>query len=115
LQQGGGYSTAPYLNPFTLRNASKHYQFDQDVAFFKSGWLGTHNIKVGYQLNRLTNTISQNGNVPEVFLYPGNNQSHSPATSTGTGVCTTLTAEWGNCAGQYGYALFKILPPFCRR
>jgi len=108
LQQQPGTSTAPYLNPFTQRNASKHYQFDQDVAFFKSGWWGTHNIKGGYQLNRLTNTISQNGNVPEVFLYPGNQQSHGPSTSVGTNVCGTLAAEWnGNCAGQYGYAVIQ--------
>jgi hypothetical protein len=108
LQLQPGSSTAPYLNPFTQRNASKHYQFDEDVAFFKSGWAGTHNIKVGYQLNRLTNSISQNGNVPEVFLYPGNTQSHGASTNTGAGVCTTLEAEWnGNCAGQYGYAVIQ--------
>lgn len=108
LQQTNGTSTAPYLNPYTQRNANKHYQFDEDVAFFKSGWWGTHNIKVGYQLNRLTNSISQNGNVPEVFLYPGAGQSHGPSTTTGIGVCGTLATEWGgNCAGQYGYAVVQ--------
>src|SRR5208282_4530941 len=56
----GGTSTAPYTSTFTPFNASKHYQFNQDVAFFKGGWWGTHNIKVGYQLNHLVNVISQN-------------------------------------------------------
>jgi hypothetical protein len=108
LQAPAGTSTAPYINPFTQRNASKHYQFDQDVAFFKSGWLGTHNIKGGYQLNRLTNSISQNGNVPEVFLYPGAGQSHgSGSTSFGAGNCASLMTEWGVCAGQYGYAFVQ--------
>jgi len=108
LQQQGGTQTAPYLNPFTVRNANKHYQFNEDVAFFKGGWWGTHNIKAGYQLNRLTNSISQNGNVPEVFLYPGAGQSHGPSTNTGAAACTTLAAEWGgNCAGQYGYAFVQ--------
>jgi len=107
LQASQGTSTAPYINPFTARNASKHYQFDEDVAFFKSGWWGTHNIKGGYQLNRLTNSISQNGNVPEVFLYPGAGQSISPSTSTGAASCTGLTTEWGVCAGQYGYAIIQ--------
>jgi len=108
LQQQPGTSTAPYLNPFTLRNANKHYQFDEDVAFFKSGWWGTHNIKAGYQLNRLSNSISQNGNVPEVFLNPGNSQSHGASTNTGSTACAGLTAEWnGNCAGQYGYAVVQ--------
>jgi hypothetical protein len=108
LQAPGGTATAPYITPYTARNASKHYQFDEDVAFFKSGWAGTHNIKAGYQLNRLTNTISQNGNVPQVFLYPGSTQSHSPSTTFGTGNCALLEAEWsGNCAGQYGYAVVQ--------
>ena len=109
LQAPGGTSTAPYISPFTSRNASKHYQFDEDIAFFKSGWAGTHNIKGGYQLNRLTNSISQNGNVPEVFLYPGSTQSHGTgSTSFGSTNCTTLEAEWGgNCAGQYGFAVVQ--------
>jgi len=28
----------PYDQSYTLFNASKHYQFNQDIAFFKSGW-----------------------------------------------------------------------------
>jgi hypothetical protein len=109
LQAPAGSATAPYISPFTQRNASKHYQFDEDIAFFKSGWWGTHNIKAGYQLNRLTNTISQNGNVPQVFLYPGSTQSHGAgSTSFGAGNCTALATEWsGNCAGQYGYAVVQ--------
>ncbi len=108
LQQPGGTSTAAYTGNFTLHNANKHYQFNQDVAFFKSGWAGTHNIKAGYQFNRLTNLISQNGNVPEVFLYPGNTQSHGASTTTGSGACAGLSTEWGgNCAGQYGYAVVQ--------
>jgi len=34
-----------YLFSFTKFNANKHYQFDQDVAFFKGGWWGTHNFR----------------------------------------------------------------------
>ena len=49
---------------YTLFNADKHYQFNQDLAFFKGGWWGTHNFKFGYQLNHLVNVIDQNGNVP---------------------------------------------------
>ena len=98
-------STAPYNGSYTLYNANKHYQFNQDVAFFKGGWWGTHNIKVGYQLNHLVNVINQNGNVPEAFLVLGNNQSWFPFTSTGTSNCGTLSGNWadGNCAGLYGY------------
>jgi hypothetical protein len=106
LQVGGGTRTAPYTATFTPFNANKHYQFDQDVAFFKSGWGGTHNIKLGYQLNHLVNVISQNGNVPEAFLSIGRGHKHSPSTTNGGTNCGSatsgLTQEWGLCAGQYG-------------
>lgn len=106
LQQSQGTSTQPYNQTYTLFNANKHYQFDQDVAFFKSGWGGTHNIKVGYQFNRLRNVINQNGNVPLVEIAPGNTRSWFSFTNTGNANCAQLSAEWptGNCAGQYGYA-----------
>lgn len=102
LQQSIGSFTVPYTGTYTLFNASKHYQFDEDVAFFKSGWGGTHNIKVGYQFNKMSNVIDQNGNVPRVRVYPG--RSYAPSTTVGIANCGLLTAEWGSCAGQYGYA-----------
>jgi outer membrane receptor protein involved in Fe transport len=103
LQQPRGTSTSPYDSTYTLFNANKHYQFNQDVAFFKGGWWGTHNIKVGYQFNRMTNVMNQNGNVPLFRLVPGHN-SWFPFTATGVSNCALLTAEWGHCSGQYGYA-----------
>src|SRR5262249_41241654 len=51
LQQIAGYFSTGNDQTFTLRNANKHHQFDQDVAWFKGGLLGTHNFKFGYQLN----------------------------------------------------------------
>jgi hypothetical protein len=103
LQANAGTETTPYTGSYTLYNSNKHYQFDQDVAFFKSGWWGTHNFKFGYQLNHLVNLISQNGNVPFAYLVTGQGISYSPLTSTGAGNCATLAEQWGVCAGQYGY------------
>ena len=103
LQQPGGTTTAPYTAAFTPLNANKHYQFNQDIAFFKGGWWGTHNIKVGYQLNHLVNVISQNGNVPLAFLTVGSGHGYSASTTTGVNNCAALTAAWGTCAGQFGY------------
>jgi Carboxypeptidase regulatory-like domain len=103
LQQPGGTTTAPYTSTFTPFNANKHYQFNQDVAFFKGGWWGTHNFKIGYQLNHLVNVISQNGNVPQAFLTVGQGHGYSPSTTTGAANCAALTTAWGVCAGQYGY------------
>jgi hypothetical protein len=103
LAQPGGTTTSAYDSTFTKFNASKHYQLNEDVAFFKGGWWGTHNIKVGYQLNHLTNSIDQNGNVPLGFVYTGAGVGYSPSTTTGGANCALLAAEWGKCSGQYGY------------
>jgi hypothetical protein len=103
LQQPNGTSTTAYTGTYTLFNASKHYQLNQDIAFYKSGWAGTHNFKLGYQLNHLVNVIDQNGNVPYAVLVPGAGASHEAGTSTGGTNCAALAKEWGVCAGQYGY------------
>lgn len=103
LAQPAGSSTAPFDQSFTQVNASKHYQFDEDVAFFKSGWLGTHNFKFGYQLNHLSNVINQHGNLPFVYLNPGGIK-YSPSTANGGANCATLTTVYGLCAGEYGWA-----------
>jgi len=103
LQVSAGTTTAPFDQSFTNVNASKHYQFDQDIAFFKGGWWGTHNIKGGYQLNHLSNVIDQHGNLPFAFQYLGSTASYNASTATGAANCALLAAEWGNCAGEYGY------------
>ncbi len=104
LAQPSGTSTTPFNSSYTLYNASKHYQVNEDVAFFKSGWAGTHNFKVGYQLNHLSNVISQNGNVPFVALNVGAGQNHGASTVPGGANCALLAAEWGTCTGQFGFA-----------
>lgn len=105
-----GTTTAPFDQSYTEVNASKHYQFNQDVAFFKSGWWGTHNIKAGYQFNKLSNVIDQHGNVPSPFLWAGAGSSFRPGTTNGLSNCGTLQGEWVNpangagvCGGEYGY------------
>jgi hypothetical protein len=103
LAQSAGTTTTPYNSTYTLFNADKHYRFNQDLAYVKGGWWGTHNFKFGYQLNHLVNVIDQNGNVPEAFLHPGQGHNYSPLTQTGGDNCAILQAEWGPCAGQYGY------------
>jgi hypothetical protein len=104
LALAGGTNTQPYNSSYTLFDADKHYQFNQDLAYFKSGWWGTHNLKFGYELNHLVNVINQNGNVPQAFVIPGAGYSYFPFTQAGGAACTALGAEWGgNCTGQYGY------------
>lgn len=103
LQLPTGASTAPYVSTFTQVNADKHYQLNQDISFIKSGWWGTHYFKIGYQLNRLSNVINQNGNVPLANIFAGSGNFYLPTTNTGKANCATLTTKWGSCTGQYGY------------
>lgn len=105
LQQPAGYFNSGYNQNFTVRNASKHHQFDEDIAWYKSGWLGTHNFKFGYQLNHLYNDIFQRWNIPEINVYPG--QPYFAGGSTGFANCASYAGPGisgdGYCEGQYGY------------
>jgi hypothetical protein len=103
LQQAGGTQTTAYKQSYTLFNASKHYQFNQDFAIYKGGWWGSHNFKFGYQLNHLSNVIDQNGNVPFMYYFLGDKQSHNALTTTGATSCAPLANQYGGCEGQYGY------------
>jgi len=112
LQQGTGFFNVANNVNTTVRNASKHYQFDQDVAWFKSGWWGTHNFKVGYQLNVESNSIFQHWNEPEVDLYVGTASPYVVQGSVGQANCvgqfnvvrSTTTGNVTSCQGQFGYA-----------
>src|SRR5579871_4660856 len=106
----GWYNTGLDQN-FTVRNANKAIQFDQDFAWFKSGWGGTHNFKFGYQLNRLSNDIFQRFNQPFVQTFIGFNggTSYGANTADGGAACAALEAGIGNgnCQGQYGYIIVQ--------
>jgi outer membrane receptor protein involved in Fe transport len=117
LQVPQGTTTAPFNAQFTEVNANKHYQFNQDIAFFKSGWWGTHNFKFGYQLNHLSNVINQHGNVPEAFMNVGSGLNYGASTTLGGTNCgaaptattagTGLAGEWGTCTGQLGFLVVQ--------
>jgi len=109
LQQVNGYFNIPNSQTYTLKDADKRTQFDQDAAWYKSGWAGTHNIKFGYQFNRSNNDIYQRWNAPEVEIFPGSTESYSAAGSTGAANCATLatTNALGNCSGKYGYVIIQ--------
>ncbi len=116
LIQSTGYFTAPNNINTTVRNANQHHQFNQDVAWFKSGWAGTHNFKFGYQMNHLSNSIFQRWNQPAVQIYPA--QLYAAGGATGYANCGALVKAFGTnygpapdangnspaCTGTYGYA-----------
>lgn len=102
-QQLAGAQSGPFSSFFTHFNANKAIQFDQDLAFFKSGWLGTHNFKFGYQLNRLRNNILQSYNNPFVEMFVGTAGTYTPTSQVpGAQNCANTTFP-ASCAGLYGY------------
>jgi len=123
FQQGNGYFNAALNQNYTVRNANKAVQFDQDLAWFRSGWKGTHNFKFGYQLNRRSNDIFQRYNEPAVQIFPGGSQFYFAAGTTGADNCGALVSANGSqygtydttttpptllgCTGTYGYAVVQ--------
>jgi len=103
LQQASGFFNAAYSQNFTSHNASKAKQVDVNLAWFKSGWKGTHNFKFGYQLNHLNNNIDQHYNLPLVNYYVGSGSTYTPFGPVGTANCAQFVALYGGCTGQYGY------------
>ena len=109
LQQSNGAYSDGFSPNFTTRNANKAIQYDADLAWFRSGWGGTHNFKFGYQLNRLKNDILQSYNEPFVLYSPGINGGYSPLSGNGILTCNdptkvtwTSSSQFG-CQGLYGY------------
>jgi outer membrane receptor protein involved in Fe transport len=115
LQQLAGVWNDAHSSAYTRRDANKALQFDQDLAFFKSGWGGTHNFKFGYQLNHLRNDILQTYNMPFVELFVGKDGGfYSPGSDTGIANCGGAAYknldQDGNvtdCAGLYGTAIIS--------
>jgi Carboxypeptidase regulatory-like domain/TonB dependent receptor len=103
LQQVGGFQNVANSPNFTTHNADKASQVDVNLAWYKSGWKGTHNFKFGYQLNHLSNDINQHYNVPRVDIYPAT--AYTPQGSVGNQNCAAVEAADGTttCQGKFGY------------
>ena len=124
LNQASGYQTGA-LNSIYSRLADKHDQLTQDLEWFKSGRFGSHDFKVGYGLNHLSNDVILGYSGPYVRVYPGAINPASTNTSSayyatagapGAANCATIGASnltaYGNsgynataksCVGNYGY------------
>jgi hypothetical protein len=80
-------------------NKFKRNSFSQDVAYFKKGW-GTHNLKAGYQMNRLFNDDLYGYNTAQMYMAYGT--AYRPLVSN-QATCKAITATnatngWGNRA-----------------
>jgi len=119
LSQIAGFFSVPNNINNTTYNVTHRNQIDADVAWYKSGWAGTHNFKFGYQLMRLSNAILQHWNEPDIQFIPGrgnfiadqggatwaqNCALADPGGSFDANTGTTINPGlYGGCAGKYGY------------
>jgi hypothetical protein len=121
LSQSAGFVSAANNINNTTYNATHRNQIDADVAWFKSGWAGTHNFKFGYQLMRLSNAVQQHFNEPNVTVFPGSGnyapnfggpfEANCKIADPG-GAIDPVTGKftggiYGGCAGQYGYVYIQ--------
>jgi hypothetical protein len=112
LSQTAGYINVAANQNDTTFDASHRNQIDGDMAWFKSGWAGTHNLKFGYQLMRLSNAVLQHWNEPFINVSPGAGNDYPVAGPVGQANCLTpgLTVNYNSqgqvvsCAGRYGFA-----------
>lgn len=110
LSQTSGYqNVAANLNSTTY-DATHRNQVNVDLAWFKSGWWGTHNLKFGYQLNHITNRILQHWNEPEINVFPGAGNYYVTQGPVGQANCVgqfvgglNSNGSIAACAGQYGF------------
>jgi len=106
LNQPAGTQTQSLDQNFTHLNANKAIQIDGDLAWFHAGKIsGTHNLKLGYQMNRDSNYIFQAYNAPFVEIYPGVAGAYVNQGKVGESNCQAVEAVTGDkvdCVGTYG-------------
>jgi hypothetical protein len=107
LSQLGGYISAPNNVNNTTYDVTHRNQIDADVAWYKSGWAGTHNFKFGYQLMRLSNAVEQHYNEPNVTVFPGAGNTIPNFGGPYAANCAPFVALYGSCTGLDGYVYFE--------
>ena len=95
-------------------NINTRTTFNQDIAYFKKGFFGTHNFKFGYQLNHLYENVNQTFTNDLVRLTYGVGNVYAPGTTLGASNCAAIAASnktnYGvsggsssGCQGLWGY------------
>ena len=117
--QSSGYSNIG-LNIAYVFNKFSRTSFSQDVAYFKKGW-GTHNLKAGYQMNRLFNDDLYGYNTAQAYVAYGTAYrpivSNRPACAAisaqnvtnygAAGVSASDAASGTSCRGLWGTINFR--------
>lgn len=113
--QAAGYSNIAG-NLGYQANVNTRTTFAQDIAYFKSGLLGSHNFKAGYQLNHLFQNSHQTFTNDLIRLSYGT--TYGAQTTTGATNCAAIVAtnvtKYGfpggtstGCQGDFGYVVVR--------
>ena len=89
----------------------KRYSFSQDLAYFKHGLGGTHNLKVGYAMSHGVNDVINGYNTADVYV--AYNMEYAANTTNGQARCDAIIAQnqanygvpgggGGACQGLWG-------------
>jgi len=98
-----------------LYNVNSRTSFSQDLAYFKKGFFGTHNLKFGYQLNHLYENVNQSFTNDLVRV---GYTTYGTQTTTGAANCAAIvatnTTKYGkpggsssSCQGNWGYVAIR--------
>jgi len=77
-------------NTSTSKDQWQRYNFGQDMAYFKHGFGGTHNLKFGYSLTHGTNDVATGYNTADVYVSYVN--AYAPNTTDGQSRCKAINA-----------------------
>jgi len=110
VKSNGNYNISPNLG--YQYNGNSRTSFNEDLAFFKKGFFGTHNLKGGYQLTHFYENVNQTFTNNLIRLTYGT--TYAPGTSLGAANCSAIVAQnvakgWaaggnsGACQGNWGY------------
>lgn len=78
-------------------------QFTTDFSYFVGHFAGTHNFKTGYSVMRQAENVANTFNTSFVQIFMSGTQEYSTVTGATTEVCAAVIAQYGKCAGPYGY------------
>jgi hypothetical protein len=89
-------------NSQQLFDKYKRKSFAQDLSYFKRGFLGTHNLKVGFAWNSLMNDTIQGVNSSLAFVAYGKEYTTMGSNSACTGIIATNLTRYGVAGGTAG-------------
>ena len=132
VRASGNYNIG--ANEGYVYNINARTTFNQDLAYYKRGWFGQHNFKIGYQFNHMFENVYQQFTNTYTRIAYGNQQTWAANTLQGQANCLAIENQnfanygtyggsssttdangktvpayptGGSCEGKYGYIVIR--------